>query len=1355
MPAQRQRSTYVVSANTSKYEVLPASAKAILGEYVEAGSNHGRKYFRRVAATKNLPDVLLFYWDARDGQALSGWWFGNKIGGGQVWGRSSSHGGSAPPLKGWKCPVDGAVVSPITCRPQRVHADDGEEEEVVMEEENPVAAGPKPPTKRPPPELLKAAGQGPAKRPALVKPQVLLFMAPPGKDLIPAAQKKLLGEYVVNEQYNHGKKVFVKEDPDGRSGGPVWLYYWDKRDGVDHSGWWLGESLGGENVFARAFDHGIMPPMKGWRVPAEEEVAKDLMFVVKGREEEIDMPDAVRLDTATNLVNKVTKEAEKAVQTSQSMLVGPDDGEVFEEGVRAVFELLRAKVDAIDEAKGSMQRHLRAAKKHKASEEVQAEFALLEERLQAVTETAEKALDTAEAKLVKVESAEQEERDARTIEEALPLAIEEITQAEMAADAAKDDDAAFKAREMIEEASTTVRKMLQAAKKFAPDAQKTAVTEFTALSERCEEAERKLSNFVGGGPTLAATRELDDAEAPGEAAAPAAQIPEGPIGFEAGLGEAEVLGLFTEMLEDVESKAKNVLETAKELLGGSADDKTIEAHFSKLESILALCEQAFNALEREYRIALRRKVAPATRASMQALRPRLQAVRRSLAAELSRGQQRLQDTQRRELEAQELAAVESALPIALSAVSEAEAAVEAVSAGVEADELRSRVSAACAVGATAELDLELKKLMDDLHVVIERAQGVILDARPKVDAQMKAAKALTGEELQKAAVAEVTPLRKRLIDAQKTLNVFKVVSKEYDRHNSAKEEMEGLSRKVEALEGSVQKLSAKLAVQMGTETEVKAAEASIKETQDEMVATLQSLEQKARDADKGSDGGSIREYLVEPQLRLREARRQVETMKEQIVDQRQGLAAKELVRRADQDVEKAQAWLSRLQEAEAPWKTSEASGKLLAEEVAKEALEACESLASQAEPAIRMHKTFIGERLSEIRRLPDCMLRLQASEELQTLQAKVDKVSLKVKQFKVETFARRTRLQITDVVQQVLKAEVAAKSVQDAAADFELDLEKAQGKKLEAAKTKTLKAAEKAAPVCEEARKVVDARKQDPKVRISPSLGTELKKMSDRLAAAEEHVTGLKEAAQSAKSNQKALEAQKRELKRLDGIVSDMELQTLPMGDEQPTEEEEENTANSIQGVQDTVAAWLRELEAVQRNPHIGYRVASARTLAEARKLQARIVEARSIIREQLERASCRLFAREAAKKIADVEGTMKKAEAAEAPFLKGVEISDSAQHSKAVTACETAATAAQKALDEAQEFFKARCSEVSGFACEDAASKQHISKLRELSRKADAASEKLGQYRSELLARKRSAGSAQDAPARKVAKTA
>lgn len=53
-------------------------------------------------------DVFVYYWDGRDGPAFEGWWFGNQLGGTQVWSHCAGN-GMTPPPTGWKIPWDGAV----------------------------------------------------------------------------------------------------------------------------------------------------------------------------------------------------------------------------------------------------------------------------------------------------------------------------------------------------------------------------------------------------------------------------------------------------------------------------------------------------------------------------------------------------------------------------------------------------------------------------------------------------------------------------------------------------------------------------------------------------------------------------------------------------------------------------------------------------------------------------------------------------------------------------------------------------------------------------------------------------------------------------------------------------------------------------------------------------------------------------------------------------------------------------------------------------------------------------------------------------------------------------------------------
>lgn len=110
-PANAKESFVVSTSGKDSEEVV---IRTLVGEYAESGSNHGRKVFKKVADGRaEAVDVFMYYWDSRDGPSFEGWWFGNKLGGTQVW----SHNASAsltPPLSGWKIPWDGTVRNTLS-----------------------------------------------------------------------------------------------------------------------------------------------------------------------------------------------------------------------------------------------------------------------------------------------------------------------------------------------------------------------------------------------------------------------------------------------------------------------------------------------------------------------------------------------------------------------------------------------------------------------------------------------------------------------------------------------------------------------------------------------------------------------------------------------------------------------------------------------------------------------------------------------------------------------------------------------------------------------------------------------------------------------------------------------------------------------------------------------------------------------------------------------------------------------------------------------------------------------------------------------------------------------------------------
>eukprot|EP00747_Dinoflagellata_sp_TGD_P197729 gnl/TRDRNA2_/TRDRNA2_69467_c0_seq1.p1 gnl/TRDRNA2_/TRDRNA2_69467_c0~~gnl/TRDRNA2_/TRDRNA2_69467_c0_seq1.p1 ORF type:complete len:938 (-),score=322.79 gnl/TRDRNA2_/TRDRNA2_69467_c0_seq1:66-2777(-) len=101
----------------------------IKGSYSVTGSNHGKPVYKKDAGGSAV--VLIYFWDERDGAAFSGWWFGPKVGGDQVWAyNGSGAGAAAPPVAGWQVPWDGPVddtvkVSPAAKRPAEAAAGQG------------------------------------------------------------------------------------------------------------------------------------------------------------------------------------------------------------------------------------------------------------------------------------------------------------------------------------------------------------------------------------------------------------------------------------------------------------------------------------------------------------------------------------------------------------------------------------------------------------------------------------------------------------------------------------------------------------------------------------------------------------------------------------------------------------------------------------------------------------------------------------------------------------------------------------------------------------------------------------------------------------------------------------------------------------------------------------------------------------------------------------------------------------------------------------------------------------------------------------------------------------------------------
>jgi len=380
--------------------------------------------------------------------------------------------------------------------------------------------------------------------------------------------------------------------------------------------------------------------------------------------------------------------------------------------------------------------------------------------------------------------------------------------------------------------------------------------------------------------------------------------------------------------------------------------------------------------------------------------------------------------------------------------------------------------------------------------------------------------------------------------------------------------------------------------------------------------------------------------------------------------------------------------------------------------------------------------------LIEAKTIPEDLVRLKTVDDLQTLLAKVDAVSLKVTQLKINTFARKTKMLFPEAVGAVAQAETKVKAAVEAVAQLSDDnLETISAADLKKIVAKFKGPSDAATKACTAAKAALEAKQKDPKYWGSPSYHTQLTKLSNRLDAVEGELSALKVAARDAEQDRsKTLKAQKESLAKIEKKVSQVEVLALPLGDERSSDASDESTATAVQDAQDALTAWVRAAEKFRTDPHGSMRLAMDRVREEAVKIQARLDEVKETTREERERGMCRLYVREGLVHVREVEAAVEKADAAEGPFLKGIEVLDADLTSRTVAACEEAGAAAKDVVMKAREFFLERVAAVDAFKAIDLTSFDQAKELKQLQKRVLSASDKLAQFTDDTEARKKKA---------------
>jgi len=83
-------------------------AQIVSGAFSLNGENHGKPTYKKDQKVSGL-EVLLYFWDERDGSEMCGWYVGPELGGNQVWAFSPGKASPIPPQTGWQVPYGGPI----------------------------------------------------------------------------------------------------------------------------------------------------------------------------------------------------------------------------------------------------------------------------------------------------------------------------------------------------------------------------------------------------------------------------------------------------------------------------------------------------------------------------------------------------------------------------------------------------------------------------------------------------------------------------------------------------------------------------------------------------------------------------------------------------------------------------------------------------------------------------------------------------------------------------------------------------------------------------------------------------------------------------------------------------------------------------------------------------------------------------------------------------------------------------------------------------------------------------------------------------------------------------------------------
>lgn len=1019
--------------------------RTLVGEYKEEGANHGRKYYKKSSKIPGHEEinVFLYFWDERDGASFSGWWFGNQVGGAQVWSRNAQP-LQRPPQSGWTIPWDGEV-----------------KEELVVE-----LIGGNPQARAQAAAVAKKEERSRQEQSKTSETVVAEWEA----RVIRASTQAAEVELDVNEALDSARAVLDTDFDDHQLlETQKELASWHTKVAELH------RFLGSEAISAQ-------------KAPAAQK-AEMAALVQRAREVQATLKKELQ-----NVKDGNMNKAKRAMEDERRADDENRERELEEGYVKQLEEMLPPAMEKTDAAEEEIEKVSIAA----APLQIDSADDLRPVMLQAIKET--------EAKVRAAQSAINEGRRYISAKLAMvgsfapnakKTAVDEFTalrerlqEAQSKVDPYKsvrqDYEQRSQMKKLHEELSNKVSgaeiEVEKAAMMTAPmggdtnegikETEEALGIAQTALSQTLRAIDAKLRGVGATGPLKEDIRTLQER----------AKTAQGKLDeVRRNIKESQVRIAADNLLKEVSEKvavAEDELQTMAEAelpFLKSSDQNDMDNLIAEADKIATRVHTAIS----EAQTFVARKMVEVARFSEGPAKTVKEEVD-LLNKRLDEGRIRLQQFRAGTADRKRAHMIE-----------EVEQKVKV--AEDEVGRMAESTKGLTAVGSAGDLASDAaRESVDQANLAERAAQTCLVDARKHLTQKTQELKKLAS--VGAGSGAELGRLQTRINNVQQEVMRLRNIIKQSEERLQAKIQLVELAERLSSTEADVDKVGAVAVAVKADEQpspeQIEKMEHETSKSRQKLFAVLALIDVKMKSA-----SGAHKEELSAMRAKTKSAEKKLEVVTQSAREQKERLICAEIISEATEHVDKAEAEVTKTGEAELPFLKGV---ETLPPDEAAEAVVACEVAAASAQKAVAAARTYVVQKLVDVREFSQAPSSA-CSKELGDLQKRLDTGATKLADLKRDTAERKRTTQMQASGQKVTRVEQSIQALATAMKKFPEDNDILSGDKAHAICQEIGKTENEANVAVADARKFLAMRVQDAKTAKGSSSGVDLVKLQTRL----------------------------------------------------------------------------------------------------------------------------------------------------------------------------------------------------------------------------------------------------------------